>query len=181
MTIYPPFHLLCVPTVLHILSARNALGDIVSNTLVTSTSANSDKHRSLAKAVWKKVQNNMQQEDFTESTFFEALTSCKAEFRTMKNNARVYLEQEAVKAFLRSNHNSEYWASRGETAVNQVWNPQDRIIRVSHWSHVHIPANILNLKPYQLLLDGNFDRLLQIHRFYSSNAGSDSVSHLHLA
>ena len=116
-------------------------------------------HRDLAKAVWKKTEDEMEG-GFTQASFFETVSLCKTEFRTMKTNARDYLEEEAVKQFLASG------AYRAKPSVDQVWDPKDSILRVSPWSNIQIPADVQNLKPYRLLLDRDFASLLRIHQFY---------------
>ena len=174
---------LYVFTVLHILSARKALGDIVSEVLVpTTTSSNSVNHRHLAKAVWKKVESEMEGEGFTQASFYEALSQCKTEFQTMKTNAKDYLDEDAVKGF----RNSNAWDSRkNRDAIDQVWDPQDSPINIRSWQSVVIPTNVQNLRPYRLLLDRDFDNLLRIHRFYRDNLyrwrdnAFGAVSHLH--
>jgi len=118
--------------------------------------------------------------EFTQASFFETLSLCQTEFRTMKINARDYLEEEAVKQFLATG-GMDY---RVRKSVDQVWVPRDSIVRVAHWSNITIPADILNLKPYRLLLDRDFAGLLRIHQFYRNHITSyggyrSSVAWLH--
>ena len=123
-----------------------------------------------------------EEEGFTQSSFYETLSQCKTEFRTMKANAKDYLDEDAVKGF----RNANVWDSRkNRDAVDQVFDPQNAVINVRSWQSVTIPANVQNLKPYQLLLDRDFENLLRIHRFYKDNlyrwrnSTFGAVSHLH--
>jgi hypothetical protein len=134
-------------------------------------------YKDLAKAVWKKTEDEMEG-GLTQASFYETLSLCKTDFRTMKTNARDYLEEEAVKQFLVTG------GYRAKQSVDQVWDPRDSILRVAHWSNITIPADILNLKPYRLLLDRDFASLLRIHRFYRIHSqilfdGSMSLHWLH--
>lgn len=124
----------------------------------------------------------MEEEGFTQSSFYEALSQCKTEFQTMKTNAKDYLDEDDVKNF----RNSNAWDShKNRDAVDQNWDPQDAIINVRSWQSVVIPANVQNIKPYHLLLDRDFENLLRIHRFYRDNlyrwrhSTFGAVSHLH--
>ena len=117
---------------------------------------------------------------FTPASYYETLSLCQTEFRTMKTNARDYLEEEAVKQFLATGGVD----NRVRQSTDQVWIPRDFILRVSPYHNIQIPADIQNLKPYHLLFDRDFASLLRIHRFYRNHISSygsyrQSVAWLH--
>ena len=137
-------------------------------------------HRDLAKVVWSRKTEDETENGFTQASFFEALSLCQTEFRTMKINARDYLEEEAVKQFLAAGGMD----NRVHQSVDQVWISRNSILRVSPYNNIQIPADIQNLKPYHLLLDRDFASLLRIHRFYRNHISSygsyrPSVAWLH--
>lgn len=164
---------------LHVLEARNALDDIMQRVLVAESSSILRHHRSLAGECWKKIADERTRNEdgsmpnWTFASFNETLASCRLELSIMKANARDYLQHAPVREWLSNQGEQPHWSSfTRQGAINCVWYPRNAIIRL-RWQQFVVPENIRDIKPYQLLLHRDFDRLLSIHQFYHTHRTSD--------
>jgi hypothetical protein len=164
---------------LHVMQARGLLKSVASYVLVSSTSSNRHDHRTLALQAFVKVDKERPRgpdgtlPEYTLSSFLSTLADVRREFRLLKTRANDYLNHQPVQDWVQGNDNpdqvvAENMLARRRSAINNnVWNPKTSVLNhrnssINHW----IWPPIRGVTPYQLLLDQDFDRLLQIHRFY---------------
>ena len=157
---------------LHILEARDALGRITPKILVSPTPPGSANLRLLVGEVWKKVAGERPRNDdgsmssWTWTSFLEALDTCHRESKVMKQNVRDYLNEPAVKAYVANQHEESQWNRLPrQKAVDRAWRPANTFIRPSYIG-AWVPPNIRAVRPYNLLLERDFVRLLEVHRYY---------------
>ena len=165
---------------LHVLKARDTLKNVAALILVSSTSDNFRNHRSLARAAFVKIDMERPRgadgavPEYTLSSFQSVLVDVRREFRILKTRARNYLNHQPVQDWVQGNEHQAHWKAERQMHVNNVWNPRATALNTRHDNHL-IPDNIRGVTPYSLLMSQDFDRLLQIHRFYYSMYGVINV------
>ena len=168
---------------LNLLAQRSELSDIVAATLVVDGDAleagDPIDHRNLTTTIYKKIKAEKQYDVATSSfaDFVDVLKLCKAEYTKLSRAARDYLQQPGVIEYLAG---APQWGG-GFTrarAIGQVWQPKDSILRgyYSHWQgRSSVPEGLENLKPYQLLSERKFDKLLKVHKYYHRSGSAYTV------
>eukprot|EP00978_Attheya_sp_CCMP212_P018733 scaffold51780_cov50-Attheya_sp.AAC.3 len=139
---------------------------IMSNALVSDDSNNPEDHRSLAKAVWCKVATDELPPSFevTPAKFTRTFNRAVVEYMRIRSAARKYVSHSATLAWLDDEPVVPNLFSR-QDAIDQAYSPKREKVRLygSQWG---IPPNIADLRPYDLLLNQDFDLLLQVHQHY---------------
>ena len=167
--LYSHLLLLLLLTVLHVLENRDDLNDLVADTFVFSDSPNAGKRRDLARKVWRKVKKGRCY--LTEQSFTETLKRCRREFTTMANNMSFFLERQSVKDYIAAGPAVSWRGVSRKNAVESLWNPYtSRFRRVRG---INVPQALAQVTPYDLLLNREYDLLLQAARYYND---VDSVS-----
>ena len=142
---------------------RNDLNDLVADTFVFSDSPNAGKRRDLARKVWRKVKKGRSY--LTEQSFTETLKRCRREFTTMANNMSFFLERQSVKDYVAADPTPSWRISR-KNAVESLWDPYtSRFRRVRS---INVPQALAQVTPYDLLLNREYDLLLQAAQYYES-------------
>ena len=109
--------------------------------------------------------------------FVDVLKLCKTEYTKLSRAARDYLQQPGVIEYLAG---APQWGG-GFTrarAIGQVWEPKDSILqgRYHHWhGRSSVPEGLENLKPYRLLSERKFDKLLEVHKYYHRSGSAYGV------
>ena len=156
---------------LEILQRRTSLTEIVKAALVEDTEANLSNLRLLAGVVWNKLDTERRRQHgyntrFTSySSFQNQVRNCRSEHRRMKRNVEQYLADPAVVAWVAAQPQQGGWGLTRAAAVDSVWDVKNTVLRAPSY-HMTVPENVRNLRPYQLLLDRNFAKLLEIHKYY---------------
>ena len=149
--------------VLHILMNRNDLNDLVADTFVFSDSPNAGKRRDLARKVWRKVKKGRCY--LTEQSFTETLKRCRREFTTMANNMSFFLERQSVKDYIAADP-APSWRTSRKYSVESLWNPFTS--RFRRLRNINVPQALAQVTPYELLLNREYDLLLQAAQYYES-------------
>ena len=165
---------------LNLLASRNdELSGIISATLVVDGEAmeagDPIDHRNLIEAIYKKIKVDERYNVATSSfgDFIDVLRLCKAEYTKLSRAARDYLQTTAVIEYLAGAPGWQGGFTR-QRAIDQVWRPENRVLRgwYSPWDNRgNVPEGLRGLKPYQLLLERKFDKLLEVHKFYQRAGG----------
>ena len=168
---------------LNLLACRQELNGIVAATLVVDGDAleagDPIDHRNLTTAIFNKIKVDEQYNTATSSfaDFVDVLKLCKTEYTKLSRAARDYLQQPGVIEYLAG---APQWGG-GFTrarAIGQVWKPKDCILRgrYYHWDgRNNIPEGLVGVKPYRLLSERKFDKLLEVHKYYQRNGTADGV------
>ena len=168
---------------LNLLASRRELSGIVAATLVVDGDAleagDPIDHRNLTTTIYNKIKADEHYDVATSSfaDFVDVLKLCKAEYTKLSRAARDYLQQPGVIEYLAG---APQWGG-GFTrarAIGQVWQPKDLILR-GYYSHWHgrssVPEGLENLKPYRLLSERKFDKLLEVHKYYHRSGSANTV------
>ena len=156
---------------LHVLERKHApLTDIVKLTLVEDGAANLSNLRLLAGKVWSKLESDRRSRQGwgsmfgSYSSFQDQVRVCRSEFRKMKRHAQDYTADPAVVQWIAAQPQGGWGLTRA-AAVDSIWDVSTKVLRGLHY-HSVVPENIRGKKPYQLLLDRNFAKLLEVHKYY---------------
>ena len=82
----------------------------------------------------------------------------------MKRHAQEYTADPAVVRWIAAQPQGGWGLTRA-AAVDSIWDVEHKVLRGPHY-HSVVPENIRRLKPYELLLDRNFAKLLDVHKYY---------------
>lgn len=168
---------------LNLLASREELSGIISATLVVDGEAldagDPIDHRNLTKTIFKKIKVDEQYNVATSSfgDFVDVLKLCKAEYTKLSRAARDYLQTTPVIEYLAGAPGWQGGFTR-QRAIGQVWMPENRVLRgyYSPWNNrSNVPEGLQGLKPYQLLLERKFDKLLEVHKFYQRSGSAGGV------
>ena len=156
---------------LYVLEQKRApLTDIVKVTLVEDGEANLSNLRLLAGRVWKKMESDRRSRDGwgsmfgSYSSFQDQVRMCRSEFRKMKRHAQEYTADPAVVRWIAAQPQGGWGLTRA-AAVDSIWDINNSVIRSRHYPSA-VPENVRGVKPYQLLLERNFAKLLEVHKHY---------------
>ena len=168
---------------LHVMKARNLVKQVAASVLVSSTSANVYNHQRLALAAFIKIERERPVgtdgtvPEYTMSSFQSVLVDVRRDFRILKTRARDYLNHQPVKDWVQGNENQAHYRHRRQDAVNNVWYPRATVLNM-RYNPGFIWPDIRGVTPYRLLMDQNFDLLLQIHRFYYNWDGATNCHYV---
>ena len=159
---------------LNLLSSRNELSGIISATLVVDGEAleagDPIDHRNLTETIFEKIKSEEQYNVVTSSfgDFVDVLKLCKTEYTKLSRAARDYLQTTPVIEYLAGAPGWQGGFTR-QRAIGQVWMPENRVLRGRHYhwgGGGSVPEGLEDVKPYQLLLERKFDKLLEVHKYY---------------
>ena len=159
---------------LNLLSSRNELSGIISATLVVDGEAleagDPIDHRNLTETIFEKIKREEQYNVATSSfgDFVDVLKLCKTEYTKLSRAARDYLQTTPVIEYLAGAPGWQDGFTR-QRAIGQVWMPENRVLRGRHYhwgGGGSVPEGLEDVKPYQLLLERKFDKLLEVHKYY---------------
>lgn len=144
---------------------RNDLTDLVADTFVFSDSPNAGKRRDLARKVWRKVKKGRCY--LTEQSFTETLKRCRREFTAMANNICFFLERQSVKDYIVADPDPGVtWRISRKNAVESLWDPYTS--RFRRRRGINVPQALAQVTPYDLLLNREYDLLLQAAQYYEN-------------
>ena len=82
----------------------------------------------------------------------------------MKRHAQEYTADPAVVQWIAAQPQGGWGLTRA-AAVDSIWDINNSVIRSRHYPTA-VPENVRGVKPYQLLLERNFAKLLEVHKHY---------------
>ena len=165
------------------LRGRGELESVVAATIMVDGDAleagNHLDHSNLISAIFQKIKAEEEYDAATSSftNFVDILKLCKTDYAKLSRAARDYLQSAPVVEYLAG---APDWGGgfTRQRAIGTVWRPQNSVLRgrYYHWGGGgNVPEGLNGLKPYQLLLERKFDKLLEVHRYYQRSGTSTGV------